>query len=215
MEHFQLTERLHTDVLEEKYGQIHVEVLEHSQSIRRAHLVDEQGVSRTYAVTLFPESWDNPEIAEINEKIANGQAIGKTFREYGYSIRKNVIDVYISEIPNWLRSRFKTDESQAKVRLSEFYAKKAGLAPIVYGVVAEIYSPDFRPAVINLYDESQISATTATLAKHNINIQEVWRRIGLDNDYHDLETELELAKEETKPILNEIKERIKKSILQS
>jgi len=213
MEHFHLNERLHTDVLEEKYGPIHVEVLEHSKSLRKAHLVDEDGISRTFAVTLFPDSWANPEIDEIDSKIASGQAIGKTFREHRYAIRKNVIDVYAVEIPEWLRESFATEESFAKVRLSEFYAKKEGVDPVVYGVVAEIYTPDFRSPIINPYDKSQISATTAALVKNKVPTQEIWRRIGLDNDYHDLQSNLDQAKKDTLPVLFEVKRRIAETLL--
>ena len=47
MEHFPLAERLHTDVLEEKYGQIKSKVIRHDFNIREAHLIDTNGISRT------------------------------------------------------------------------------------------------------------------------------------------------------------------------
>lgn len=208
MEHFPTTERLHTDVLEEKYGPVHVEMLEHTDKMRKAHLVDQKGVSRTFAVTFFPESWPNPEIAQVNAEIAAGHAIGKTFRKYGYSIRKNVIDVYIAEVPESLREKFATEEATAKVRLAEFYAKKQGAEPVIYGVVAEVYSPDFRPAVVNQFDQSQISAATVALENNGIPAGEVWRRIGIDNDYHDLETQLQLAQGESREQLESWKKQI-------
>ena len=46
MEHFPLVDRLHTDVLEEKYGPISSKILIHNDKIRKAHLVDKKGISR-------------------------------------------------------------------------------------------------------------------------------------------------------------------------
>ena len=37
----------------------------------------------------------NKEIETINKEIENGNAIGKAFRKHKYSIRKNVLEVYI------------------------------------------------------------------------------------------------------------------------
>src|SRR3989344_7231188 len=122
MEHFPLAERLHTDVLEEKYGQIKSKVIRHDFNIREAHLIDTNGISRTYAITLLNEI-KNKEIKAINEKIKFGKPIGKAFREYEYAIRKNVLDVFIIKLPIWLKQDFDTKENYAKARLSEFYAK--------------------------------------------------------------------------------------------
>jgi len=42
MEHFPLVDRLHTDVLEEKYGKINSKVLVHNNEVRLAHLIDKK-----------------------------------------------------------------------------------------------------------------------------------------------------------------------------
>ena len=56
MQHFPLVERLHTDILEEKYGPISTKLIRHDNKIREAHLVDFKGISRTYAITFINES---------------------------------------------------------------------------------------------------------------------------------------------------------------
>ena len=68
MQHFPLTEKLHTDVLEEKYGKIHAKVLKHNSNIRESLLVDSKGITRTYALTFF-NGWENKEVEGINEEI--------------------------------------------------------------------------------------------------------------------------------------------------
>ena len=56
--------------------------------------------------------------------------------------------------------------------------------PVIYGVVAEIYSPDFRRPRINDFDRSQINPTTSVLEDNGIFRKETWRRLG-DNNYWD------------------------------
>lgn len=194
MEHFPLKDRLHTDVLEEKYGPVHSEFVRHNNKVREVHIVDERGVSRTYAITFFTFDRKNEEVVEIDNQIKHGGLIGKTFREHGYEIRKNVITVFLTNLPDKLKEKMETAEGKAKVRLSEFYAKKEGAEPIVYGVVSEIYSPDFRPAEINEVDEAQDNPTSEAFEKAGINKNTVWEKLGENNNWGDLKEEFELAK---------------------
>lgn len=208
MEHFPIIERLHTDVLEEKYGLISAEIVDQSSDIRKIHLVDQDGISRTFAITFFSEQKNSAELKKIHRKIIEGMPIGKAFRMSGYGIRKNVVDVSILKIPNWLKKKFAVESDFAKSRLSEFYAKRTGEEAFVYGLVVEIYSPDFRTPVINKYDESQISALTVDLNNQGISTEEVWRRIGIDNDYHDSQEAFLQAKRDSQEKVAVFKEKI-------
>ncbi len=208
MEHFPLADRLHTDVLAEKYGPISARVLNHDFAVREAHLVDAQGISRTFAITFFPEKKENIQIATIDQKISEGTPIGMAFREQDYSIRKNVIDVYTLELPDWLRAEFQTAESFAKARLSEFYAKRHGFAPVIYGTVVEIYTPDFRSPVINNVDVAQVNAATEVLEKAGFSKEQIWQRIGMGNDWSDAQTRVEKAKEASLHLVFSLKKRI-------
>ncbi len=178
VEHFPTAERLHTDVLEDKYGPISAKVVRHDNQIREVHLVDHEGISRTYAITFFPNSRFPEEVQNINEEIKSGTPIGKAFRNHGYEIRKNVIDVLTVDIPTRLKEEFHTEETTAKARLSEFYAKKGNEPALIYGTVAEIYSPDFREPVINSTDIGQIHPATESLNKLGITKDEIWEKLG-------------------------------------
>lgn len=183
MKHFPTVDRLHTDVLSEKYGPMHVEMGIQNYCMREAHLVDNLGISRTYAVTIFGDEIENPDVQKVDEEIRDGALIGETFRNHGYGIRKNVIDVYSARLPNWLKDRFKTGVPFAKARLSEFYAKKEGDNPFVYGDVLEVYSPDFRSPVINAADNIQINPTISYQEQHGLSKEEIWNRLGsVDSD---------------------------------
>ncbi|MEK6890724.1 MAG: hypothetical protein AABX03_01155 [Nanoarchaeota archaeon] len=207
MEHFPLVDRLHTDVLEEKYGKISSRVLIHNDQIRLAHLIDSKGISRTFAITFFVNDWTN-DVKKINEEIKNGKPIGKVFRDHEYAIRKNVLEVYKIKIPNWLKKDFDTNENYAKARLSEFYAKKKDKSPEIYGIVVEIYSPDFRIATINKTDMAQESALTPSLEKKGFSKEEIWKRIGRENDYEDCKQKFMSAKKESDKIEKELKKKI-------
>lgn len=207
-EHFNLADRLHTDVLEDKYGKIHAHVLRHDSEMREAHLEDEQGVSRTYALTFFPESPENPEIEEIDHEIQDGGLIGKVFRDHGYTIRKNVIGVRTVKLPDYLRQSFAVKTEFAKARLSEFYGRKEENSPVIYGRVVEIYTPDFRPAVVDEQDIAQVNPTTEAFEAAGVSKEEIWDRLGGGNTWEDIGDKYAEAREISLGQAHELNERI-------
>jgi hypothetical protein len=211
MQHFPLTEKLHTDVLEERYGKIHAKVLKHNSKIRESLLIDPKDTARTYALTFF-ENWKNKEVKKIDEDIKKGEAIGKAFRNEGYTIRKNVLDVFTIKLPSWLKKEFHTTDNYAKARLSEFYAKKRGQIPIIYGIVTEVYTPDFRKPTVNEVDKLQIGAVTDCLEKLAFSKEEIYRRIGDDNNYEDCQNKYNQAKENSKKIISKLRKKIDNEI---
>lgn len=181
MEHFPIKDKLHTDVLESKYGPIHADVLYHDDNFREARLMDEKGISRTHTLTFFEYDKLNEEISSINREIQAGGLIGKVFREHGYTIKKNVIGVFFMQLPERIKHDFQTSEEKAKARISEFYAKKGNADPVIYGKVLEIYSPDFRDPKegINQVDLVQINPTVGSLIDAGLSSSEIWQK--LDN----------------------------------
>ncbi|MFH1802381.1 MAG: hypothetical protein ABH864_02920 [archaeon] len=107
-----------------------------------------------------------------------------------------------------MKLEFKTNENHAKARLSEFYAKKKGSLPSIYGVVVEIYSPDFRKAIINKVDMAQESALTPALEKQGFSREEIWMRIGRENDYEDQKSKFLAAKKESDKMERKFKDKI-------
>ncbi|MGV8150283.1 MAG: hypothetical protein ACP5NV_01005 [Candidatus Woesearchaeota archaeon] len=211
MEHFNILDRLHTDVLEDKYGTIDAKIIKHNSHIREAHLIDKKGISRTYAITFFPKN-KPANILKIDKEIKEGLPIGKAFRNHGYAIRKNVIGVFVIKIPSYLKKEFNTKENYAKARLSEFYSKKHNSSPIIYGTVVEIYAPDFRNAVINSVDMQQVNATTSSFKKQGITMNDIWDRIGENNYWNDMNEKYDKAKKSSLKEVYEMKEKIKEYI---
>ena len=221
LEHFPTKERLHSDVLEDKYGPIRSRIIRHDnvsekhkpgeEYIREAHLEDESGISRTYALTFLEYDKSNSEILGIDKKIREGGMIGKTFREHKYEIRKNVIDVFTLLIPDWLKKDFATNENFAKARVSEFYAKKKDHEPVIYGDVLEVYSPDFRGPTINKVDIAQINPMTEMFEHTGVSKEKIWSRLGeasKEDEWSDLEDKFEEAKKESLPIVFDLRKKI-------
>ena len=182
-ENFPTIAKLHSDVLEDRFGPIHSVVLRHDDTraerddefaIRWADLCDADGVSRTHALTYLTYAPDDDDLYTIDREIHDGGMIGKTFRRYGFEVRKNVIDVFVVDLTEDLQRRLATDAGAAKGRFAEFYAKREGSEPRIYGHVLEIYHPEFRPAAVNDVDRAQINPTTEILAQHSITKDDIW-----------------------------------------
>ncbi len=169
--------RLHTDLLAERYGPVSIRLLRHDNEVREAHLVDRQGVSRTFAVTflapLYPE-----EFTRIDAEIRDGAPIGRTFRKYGYEVRKNVLKTLAVELPLWLRTEFAHSSLFAKAFLSEFLTRIDPRPPELYGTIIEIYSPDFQTPEITETDLLQEGPTLKSLIASRIPHEEIWQRLG-------------------------------------
>lgn len=225
-EHFPVKEKLHTDILEQKYGPIHAVVLRHdnvremkkgAERIREARLVDEKDILRTYALTFLTYDKDNKELADIDDEIRQGGLIGKTFREHGYTVKKNVIDVFIMPIPSWMQNDFKADAEEAKARLTEFYAKKENATPVIYGTVLEIYSPDFKDPRdgINDVDITQVNPLTGALQGVGVPTDEIWGRLDRaaeTNEWDDLKDRYEQAQNLSQPVVQSLHEKISKHL---
>lgn len=170
-------QRLNTELLEGKYGPVSVRLLSHDNEIRESHLVDRHGISRTYAVTFLAPSYPE-ELAPIDAEIRNGVPIGRTFRKYGYDVRKNYLKALTVELPLRLRSEFAHPSRFAKAFISEFLARIDVRPPVLYGTVIEIFSPDFRSPAMSERDLLQGRATMKSLIVVGVPPEEIWERLG-------------------------------------
>jgi len=69
-------------------------------------------------------------------------------------------------------------------------------------------SPDFRKSTINKIDMAQESALTPVLEKQGFSKEEIWKRIGRENDYEDQKNKFLKAKKESNNKERELKIRI-------
>lgn len=225
-DHFPIINKLHTDVLQEKYGTIIANVLRHdnvrktkkgSERIREARLVDKNNTLRTYALTFLTYDKTNKEIVEIDEEIRLWWLIWETFRKHWYVIKKNVIDVFIMDIPSRMKEDFKVESNKAKARLTEFYAKNKSTNPVIYWIVLEVYSPDFKDPEdwINQVDINQINPLTGALQDSWIPIDEIRERLDRaseTNEWDDLKERYEQAEWLSQKVVESLHTKIEKYI---
>jgi hypothetical protein len=117
-----------------------------SERRRIIDIADSKGISRTHAITWFPPQSGTDELSSLKEKIFEGALAGKTFREYGYEVLKEPIAEGVVRLLFWLKHSFNSKEDLAKVNVYEFWGCKEG-RKVLYGVIAEINSPDFDSVV--------------------------------------------------------------------
>ena len=174
LEPYSFSAKLHIEMLQEKYGKISVQVLCDDYHKREVLLMDSDHIARTYAFTLKKDEWkQNKEICAVNEMIKEGWGIGKAFKGRGFDIQKNVLDVYIIKLPKWLQEAFDTEIKTAKARITEFMVRKEN-AIYNYGIITEIYSPDFRKPRINDVDKAQINIPISVLQLLGFSKEEIW-----------------------------------------
>ena len=113
---------------------------------------------------------------EVNDAIKSGSSIGKAFKDFGFAIQKKCFGCYVVKLPVWLQKAFCTESKAAKARITEFMARK-GDAIFHYGIVTEIYSPDFRKPKINDEDKTQINIPVSILRSLGFTDEEIWRSL--------------------------------------
>jgi len=171
-----LVDGLLSDALKERYGPIAARVLRHDASVREAHLVDADEVTRTYSVTFLSRPMPAA-LRPLNDKIRAGRLMGETFRDQGFAIRKNIFDVFVVESPPWLRKAFRTKERYAWARLFEFNVRKGAAAPLHYATLCEVFTPDFKPPLVTPTDVSWLNPSTPALVACGVSREEAWRHI--------------------------------------
>lgn len=90
---------LNSDGIARKFGSYGVEILDATDTRRISSLYSDSGdgpVTRTYAVVEFLGS-NVAAVAEVHARIVAGTSIGATFREAGFSIRKQ--SLFIGALP--------------------------------------------------------------------------------------------------------------------
>jgi hypothetical protein len=206
-----LVDGLLSDALKERYGTITARVLRHDAREREAHLIDSQGVTRTYSVTFLSNPMPAP-LRPLNDKIRAGRLMGETFRDLGFAIRKNVFDIFVVESPPWLRKAFRTRERYAWARLFEFHARKGSSPPLVYATLCEIFTPDFKPPLVTPTDVSWLNPCTPALLACGVSREEAWRQINRLEDGRDVNGRFIEGRIATLPLAFELRSKVAKRL---
>lgn len=156
---------LHTDILEKLYSEITVSVESQTDTVRKVHLLDGQGVSRTYAVTRFhPSGWTD-EIARIISELRQGKSLGETFRSYGYEISKKLNCTNRIGLSEKLIKLMGASGSMGTLHQYEASVVKNGYEhePIMLATITEVYAPELSET---LEKEQLLAFTPQTAPKY-------------------------------------------------
>ena len=92
-------EILNSERIEQRFGSYGIEVLSHSEGIRRSSLYSTEAgakICRTYAVVRFMDT-ATPRVAAAHADVLAGESIGATFKSSGWEISK--LTLYIGSLP--------------------------------------------------------------------------------------------------------------------
>lgn len=164
---------LHTDFLKRFYSEINVETESQSDILRKAHLVDGDGISRTYAITHFHSNGWTDEVAEVAAEIMQNKSIGEMFRNHGFVIHKKPICTIAVSLSGDLMKRFATTRSEAILHQYVFAVTKDGSDLVDFATITEIYPPELS----DIFIRKQLLQLTRYPAPYYIN--DIKKEIGL------------------------------------
>lgn len=148
---------------------------------REALIAGKNGSGRIYAVTSLNNEWImDEEMQAIDKAIAGGEPLHEVFVRNGYSVRKNILDVYVISLTHLLCRQFNTVQTFARAQNAEYIVRK-GDTVYCYGIVKQIYSPEIWPAALTDSDKDSINFSFQTLQSCGFSREEIWRL--MDDDH--------------------------------
>lgn len=131
---------LHTDILKSIYSDIRVEIEYQAENIRKVHLIDNLGISRTYAITHFNERDWTEEIYLLASEIKKGKSIGKTFKSFGFNVNKKPIFIGKINLSKSLATKMNLNNLAGTLNQYELLVSQNNIDYINFATISEVYS---------------------------------------------------------------------------
>ncbi len=169
----QQPELLNSERIENQFGNYQIVVLGQDAGVRRSSLYsvrDGVDTCRTYAVVQFADA-DVAAIEEAHQGVLAGQSIGTTFKDSGWSIRKDTLHIgklAMTDSQHQIGQLMRLDHGiDLAVHIYRMTIEKSDLS-IQYATIVEIHHPDYmtEAALLELYavdQEQQISPSDLAL----------------------------------------------------
>ncbi|TJY34833.1 hypothetical protein [Pontimicrobium aquaticum] len=116
-----MNENLHTQLLFNKYGKISIEILINDDVYRVSNLIDENGVSRTLAISKFYRKNIPESFSKYDSNIMNGRLIGEELIKSGFQFKKTILSKSEVVLSENLKFRLKTESTKSYGQYSEIY----------------------------------------------------------------------------------------------
>ena len=151
---------LNSDQIMQKFGSYGVEVLTQSDGVRLANLYsrhDQLAICRTLAVTRFHEPTP-PSLAEADSHIRQGESIGMTLKEAGWSVDKHVATECLAPAGKYFEALTAGTVPRGTDITVRVYTLRTtqGQQSVDYAAIAEAYHP------AHITSESSQHCTTET-----------------------------------------------------
>ena len=135
---------LNSERIEQRFGSYGIKVMQQDEQVRVASLYSLESsirVTRTFAVTRFPDSID-PRLASQHEKILSGGSIGAVFTDAGWEVSRR--HLWLGELPATagIRSMMgDTESGRLAVNIFDLVLSRDGERR-VYASITEVHHPD-------------------------------------------------------------------------
>ena len=138
--------KLHTYILENKFGQIDGKIIKQDKNIRIIHLQDKKGISRTLGIVRFLNT-DNKILEVAHGKIIAGELLGKTLQEFKINFRKEFIGSLKVKLPEWLKKDFNNQHDIGLAFFSKIFVSDDSIleGKFLYSELIEIIPQDLEP----------------------------------------------------------------------
>lgn len=162
-------------VLEEKLLRSHsISVLAYNELSYEWIETDHTGIAITYAkIEKDREVVLNPLFIDMEEDLYSGKTLLDTLKKQGYATRENILDVYITALPEWMQELFCVAGQYAKVVKTEILARKHDQV-FIYGTMTRVYSPCYKKAEVSREDKISISYSSQVLKQLGFYDEEIW-----------------------------------------
>ena len=133
---------LHSSRLERLVGKISCELISQEGEIRKVHLFDSKGISRTLGIVKFYEV-QGAELENAHSRILSGELLGKTLFEANIAFEKTYEGHLPVALPEWLQRDFDTGASSSIALYSKIYINRHNGQEykMLYADVIEVIPP--------------------------------------------------------------------------
>mgnify|MGYP003395031401 CR=1 FL=1 len=130
-------EKLYSEKLREKYGEVFVEIIRQDATIRESYLVDKKKTAYHYAIVFFGP--DFSEVKGVDPELPLGEAL----KSIDYKIKRQHIDSFMVSLSKLMKKKFKTEKKEALAKTIRLIAQK-GHNVLDIGRIVEVYNPEFK-----------------------------------------------------------------------
>ena len=142
---------LHSSRLERLVGKISCELISQEGDMRKVHLRDSAGISKTLGIVRFANV-NGENLINAHRRIIKGDLLGKTLYEARIDFDKLYLGYVRVELPDWLRKEFANNATQGIALFSRIFVNGTNGHEHnnLYADVIEVIPPSLQNDFVNV-----------------------------------------------------------------